>query len=179
MTYRNLRASILATDTNWHMVKMEFNGSNIKFYYDGVLKFNVIDGSYSSGLINFESFGVCNASFDWVNVTSLTPTAPSYYYAASGTLVSSAYDSGSAYTNWTTLSWSASTPSGTSVQLRVRTASTQADLEYSAWSDIYTTTNSTLNQIQNRWIQYEAALATNNTVVTPILYDVTIQYATE
>ncbi|MCW4025614.1 MAG: hypothetical protein NWF01_11365 [Candidatus Bathyarchaeota archaeon] len=168
----------LTTDTNWHNVKMEFNGSNIKCYYDDDLKFNVNDDSYSSGLINFESFGVSNASFDWVNVTSLTVSEPTYYYAASGTLVSSAFDSGSAYTNWNMISWTALTSNETSVQFRVRTAASQAELSSAEWSQYYDTSNSALSVNQNRWIQYEATLSTSNNTVTPVLYDVTINYTT-
>jgi hypothetical protein len=173
-----LGQAALITDTNWHTVKMEFNGANIKCYYDDILKFNLNDGSYLSGLINFESFGICNASFDWINVTSLGISEPIYYYSDTGTIVSSAFDSGSATTSWNTISWTSSTPDQTAVQFRVRTAATQAGLPYAEWSQYYTTNNSTLNVYQNRWIQYEATLSTNNTAVTPSLYDVTIQYTT-
>jgi hypothetical protein len=173
-----LGQSALATDTNWHNVKIQFNGSNIKCYYDDTLLFNVNDGSCASGLINFESFGVSNASFDWINVTSLTISEPTYYYSDSGTLVSLAFDSGSEYTNWTTISWTATTPNDTSVQFRVRTAATQSGLSYADWSEYYYVSNSTLNAYQNRWIQYEATLSTSNSTVTPILYDVTIHYTT-
>jgi hypothetical protein len=170
-----LGQTTLTTDTNWHTVKMELNGTQIKCYYDGSLKFSISDGSFSSGLINFESFGSSNASFDWVNVTAPAGNT-STYYPASGTLISSAFDSGSVLTNWTLISWSAATPNGTSLQFRIRVAATQADLAYAAWSDYFNATNSNINSFQNRWIQYEATLTTSNNKDTPTLYDVTIQY---
>lgn len=167
-----LGQTTVTTDTNWHTLRMELNGGNIKCYYDGAQIFNVNDNSYSSGKVSFESYGASNAAYDWVNVTTITGT--SYY--SSGTLVSSSFDSGSTST-WQAISWSASTPSGTNVQLRTRTASTQAGLASAAWSGYYTASGATITSPSNRWIQYEATLSTTNTQTTPTLSDVTITYS--
>ena len=35
---------------------------------------------------------------------------------------------------------------------------------------------STITSSSNRWIQYQATFTTNNAAITPILYDVTINY---
>ena len=106
-----LGQATVTTDTNWHVVRIELSGNTIKAYNDGRLVFDVIDNSYSSGTVGFESFGNSVASFDWVNVTSLT-------YSSSGTLLSSAFDSTIDSTNWNTISWNASTPAGTNVTFR-------------------------------------------------------------
>lgn len=167
-----LGQTTVTTDTNWHTLRMELNGGNIKGYYDGVQIFNVNDNSYTSGKVSLESYGTSNAAYDYVNVTSTSSAS----YVSSGTLVSSAFDSGSTAA-WQTISWSASTPSGTTVQFRTRTAATQADLASAAWSSYYTTSGSAITSPSNRWIQYEATLSTSNAQATPILSDVTITYS--
>ena len=123
-----LGQATVTTDTNWHIVRMELSGNTIKAYNDGRLVFDVIDNSYSSGTVGFESFGNSVASFDWVNVTSLT-------YSSSGTLLSSAFDSTVDSTDWNTISWNASTPAGTNVTFRTRTAATQSGLASASWSE--------------------------------------------
>ena len=104
-------------------------------------------------------------------------------YLISGSLESSAYDTGAPST-FTTLSWNASTPAATSVKFQIRSASTQAGLSSTSWygptgtSDFYTTSGTAINSIQNgdRWVQYRAILDTSDTSVTPTLHDLTISY---
>ena len=159
----------VSTDTNWHIVRMELSGNTIKCYYDGNLVFNIVDSSYASGRVGFESWGNSSAAFDWVNVTTLT-------YSSPGTLLSSAYSSPVDSADWKTLSWTASTPAGTNVTLNTRTAATQSGLASASWSNNYTASGSTITSPSNKWIQYQATLTTNNALITPTLYDVTITY---
>ncbi len=162
----------VSTDANWHDLRMDLNGSSIKCYYDGVLVISAVDSSYSSGCVDFETWGVSQAQYDWVNVTTL-PSSGSYY--ASGTLTSIAFNVGYNAV-WSNVSWTSSTPTGTAVQFRTRTASTQAGLNLASWSIYYTVTGSQISSPANIWIQYEATLLTNNNLTTPVLYDVTIYY---
>ena len=157
----------VTTDTNWHNLRMELIGSHIKCFYDGGVVFDVVDSSYPAGWISFESYGVSTALYDWVNVTTLP---------FSGTLGSSPFDSGSDLVNWHKISWMASTPSGTSLQFRTRTASTQSGLASAAWSSYYSVSGSTITSTQQRWIQYEATLTTSDAALTPVLYGVTVTY---
>jgi hypothetical protein len=162
----------VTTDNNWHILKMELSGNNIKCYYDGSLVFDVIDSSYSQGTIDLETWAYSNAEYDWVNVTVLTPKL----YYPSGVLVSRPFDAGFK-ANWMQICWSALTPAGTAVKFRTRTAPTEAGLSAAPWSEYYTTSGNQITSPANRWIQYEATLLTNDSLVTPILYDVTIYYA--
>jgi hypothetical protein len=164
-----LGQGMVPTDYNWHIVRMELSGSNIKCYYDGALVFNVVDSSYSSGRVGFESFGANSVLFDWVHVTTLP-------YASTGTLLSSAFDSGFANTNWYTISWSASLPEGTSLLLRTRTAATQYGLASAVWSSNYVSSGAAITSGPNKWIQYQATFTSSNELVTPTLFDVTIAY---
>ena len=165
-----LGEATVPTDTDWHTLRMELNGDQIKCYYDGSLAINVIDSSYTHGVISFESFGDSINQYDWVNVTSLG-------YASSGTLLSSAFNSPSESTVWNTISWTASTPAGTSLQFRTRTAATQSGLASASWSNYYTVSGSAVSSQPNMWIQYEATLSTTDGSATPVLYAVTITYS--
>jgi hypothetical protein len=154
--------------TDWHTIKMALDGDQIKCYYDDDLVVNVVDSSFTNGLVSFESFGDSVNQFDSVSVTTST-------YSSSGTLLSQAFTSASE-SSWKTISWTASTPDGTHVSFRTRSASTQSGLTSASWSNIYTANNSTITSPPNMWIQYQATLTTSNPAMTPTLYDVTITY---
>ena len=160
----------VTADTNWHNTSLVFSGSTIKWYYDGVLKITATDTKYTTGAICFET-PYSHVAYDNVTVMGLTPSG----YEFSGTLVSSAFDTETT-ASWLPIAWNASTPTGTSVQFRTRTAPTQAELSTASWSGYYTTSGSMITSPPNRWIQYEATLSTSNTLITPTLYDVTIYY---
>jgi hypothetical protein len=84
------------------------------------------------------------------------------------------------------ISWSASTPSGTSTKFQIRSANNESDLAISSFvgpgglsTNFYT--NSGGESIWSghkgdKWIQYKANLATSNVANTPTLNDVTITY---
>ncbi len=173
LTGTTLGQATVTTDTNWHNLRLELNGNNIKGYYDGGLLFNVIDGSYASGSVSFESYGNSVADYDWVNVASFSSTGSAYY--STGNIVSTAHDCGGTV-NWGTISWTASTPTGTTLQLRTRSASTQAGLASATWSGYYTVSGTAVSSPPDRWLQYEAQLSTTNNQTTPVLFDVTITW---
>ena len=157
------------TDAEWHTLKMDLDGAQIKCYYDGSLVINVVDNTYSSGSISFESFGDSINQYDWVKVTSSV-------YASSGTLLSSTFNSLADATSWNTISWTSSTPAGTNLQLRTRTAATQSGLSSAVWSNYYTISGSAVTSQPNRWIQYEASFTSNSNLVSPVLYGLMITY---
>ena len=165
------QASIV-TDNNWHVLRMELNGSSIKCYYDGNLVINVADSSFTTGPVTLETYE-STCAYDAVNVTAIGSGSTSY--VSSGTLVSSALDA-KTQVNWETISWTASLPAGTSIQFRTRTAATQEELASSSWSSYYNVSGSAISSPTNEWIQYQAILNTTNTANTPTLYDITITY---
>ena len=83
------------------------------------------------------------------------------------------YDSGRSGA-WNKLSYTADTPSGTSVKFRTRTAETSAGLADAVWSDYFTGNDSIIPSPAGRCIEVEATLATTDPNVTPILRDVTV-----
>jgi len=60
----------VATNTGWHNLKMTLNGSNIACYYDGTSIINATDSTYTSGLIDCESYATI-AQYDRVTVKNL------------------------------------------------------------------------------------------------------------
>lgn len=61
--------SFTATTNTAYVMKMEFDGSSIKCYVDGFLKFNVTDSSLSSGRIGFRAYNT-SGKFDNISVLS-------------------------------------------------------------------------------------------------------------
>jgi len=113
--------------------------------------------------------------------TYVTPVS----YAASGTLVSSLKDSNPAAgvsTNWTTLTWTAAAPAGTSVKFQVA-ASNSASGPFNfvgpdgTAATYFTAGGSSLGQFNGfRYLKYKAYLATTGAASTPTLSDVTLCY---
>jgi hypothetical protein len=107
-------------------------------------------------------------------------------FSSSGDLVSSLKDSnpGAGTTMWTSLSWTATTPTNTSVKFQAA-ASPSAIGPFNfvgpdgTASTFFTTSGASLSQFNaNRYLKYRAFLATTDTTTTPTLGDVTINFVT-
>jgi hypothetical protein len=111
-------------------------------------------------------------------------------YAASGTIVSSPFDTGSDVNSLRQVSWTEDAPAGTDIQLQIRTAADSAGSpgNWSAWTGMYDQggyyydkTGSTgiyigqADESGDRWLQYLVYL-TSDGYDTPVLQDVTIEY---
>ena len=106
-------------------------------------------------------------------------------YALSGNLVSSTKDASPVVgntTTWTTLSWTASTPSNTSLRFQVA-GSNNANGPFNfvgpdgTAATFFTTSGVSLSQFNGlRYLRYKAFLATTDNTVTPTLSDVTVCY---
>ncbi|HEY3025772.1 MAG TPA: carboxypeptidase regulatory-like domain-containing protein, partial [Pyrinomonadaceae bacterium] len=111
--------------------------------------------------------------------TYVTPNT----FVTSGDLVSSQKDANPApgsTPNWTTLSWTASTPANTTLRFQVA-ASNSLPGAFSfvgpdgTSSTFFTTSGASLSQFNgNRYLKYRAFLSTTNNTVTPVLNDVTV-----
>lgn len=78
--------------------------------------------------------------------------------------------------SWGTLSWRASTPSGTRLEMRTRSGNTRTpDEAWSAWSDAYTNSNgSPIVSPKARYLQWRAVLTGKGD--SPVLTSVTAAY---
>jgi hypothetical protein len=89
-------------------------------------------------------------------------------YAASGTFTSCALDANLGNT-WTTVSWIATTPVGTSLSVEVRTSA-----DGLTWGNWTTTTAGTQIASPNRFVQYRLNLGTTDTSLTPLVTSLTL-----
>lgn len=121
-----------------------------------------------------------NAPSGFVHITAQASTV-SPVYTTAGTLTSSVLDSSNA-TTWGTVFLSANTPLGTSASVRFRTANDPnmfAEGNFLACPSVPTGENaSNFFCVTNgdRYIQYQISLSTNNTLYTPVLYELSLAY---
>jgi hypothetical protein len=138
------------------------------------------NNQYASGtqLISTNSGGAWTAQSRDLGFKTYMSTG----FVTSGDLTSSVKDSNPASgnaTNWTTLSWTAATPAGTTVKFQAASSNT-ASGPFSfvgpdgTASTFFTTSGASLSQFSGkRYLKYKAYLSTTNSGVTPTLNDVT------
>jgi ribosomal protein S27AE len=155
------------SDNAWKFIKPSTNPAN-----DG--RMAGIDGS--PVVILFGGPGVPNSDQTWKYDLLM--------YEPSGTFISIPYDCGSG-SNFKTISWSATTPIGTSIKFKIRTASTDLGLYSKDFldpngtnTDNYTKSGSStwVGHNGDRWVQYKVFFDTMNTSITPLLHNISIAY---
>jgi hypothetical protein len=93
-------------------------------------------------------------------------------YAAAGTFESRVHDAGTTVA-WAALSWTSTTPAGTSLAMSVRTGNTPApDASWSGWTAVAVSGGSV--GATSRYLQVRAQLATTDGAVTPALQDASL-----
>ncbi|MBU2574749.1 MAG: fibronectin type III domain-containing protein [Elusimicrobia bacterium] len=113
--------------------------------------------------------------------------------APSATLVSSAFDSGSALNTIRRMGWQGNFPTNTYAMFRIRTSSDDGSGFPAAWgnwlgptsdTDYYTdpsggqpVNTGQRDGINDRWFQYKAVMVSSNTLNTPVLSTVTVTFA--
>jgi len=168
--YARTHDGSVATDTlipgNWlgtpHRFRIDWTSSGVVFFIDGA------QVASHAALITTalrpiaSDFGVGGGSvlLDWLRL------AP---YATSGTFTSRVLDSGASNT-WTSATWNASVPAGTSLALSARFGNTA--VPDGTWSGFVALTSSggAISQT-SRYVQYRAVL-TGNGLDTPALADI-------
>jgi len=112
----------------------------------------------------------------------ITVDFTSYY--TSGSLTSSAYDTGDDQF-WYNIFFTIDEPSATDIEFQIRTAATEGGLSSATWygptgtGDYYTTTGAAINSVHDgdQWIQYKAYF-TGPGDSTPTFSDISITYST-
>jgi hypothetical protein len=84
-------------------------------------------------------------------------------------------DAGSA-TNWTSATWNANLPPGTSILVETSTGSTATpDSSWSAWSAV--NSDGTITSPANQYIRYRITLTTTDPFAVPTVFDITLNHA--
>ncbi len=151
-----------------HTYRIDWKANSIDFYVDGSLITTItatIADSMSVSISDLQS-AAPSVSVDWLR---LTP------YASPCSFVSQVFDAG-APANWGTLSWTGTTPAGTSLALSYRIGNTLIpDGTWTAYVPV-ATSGAALSG-NSRYIRYRAVLTNSDPAQTPVLNDVAITYA--
>jgi len=150
-----------------HLFRIEWTPASVIFSVDGaVVATHAIAVSQSMRpLISDFSTGGGGVTVDWLRMSP---------YAAAGSFTSRVFDAGAAV-NWGSLSWTASTPTGTAVAPAVRTGNTPLpDGSWTAFSPVASSGGAIAGN--SRYAQYQAALTSSDPFATPALESVTFGY---
>ncbi|MBO9542175.1 hypothetical protein J7643_16425 [bacterium] len=104
-------------------------------------------------------------------------------YTHAGSYLSAPLDSGSGAPHYGRLNWTATTPAGTSLSFKVRSANTLADLASATWygptgaGDSYSASGTSLNAVHNkhRYLQVQATLGSTNPDNSPKLQALSVE----
>ena len=149
-----------------HRYRIEWNASSVLFYVDGTLvdtQSVSIAGPLRILASEFNAGGA-GLSVDWLRASP---------YASSGSFTSRVFDAGQSVA-WGVLSWTSTTPAGTSVALFARHGDTAVpDVSWTAFASV---SNGGTVGGSSRYVQYRADLSTSDPTQTPVLQDVAIGF---
>jgi hypothetical protein len=143
------------------------DGEHIRYLVDGVILADHVFTAAVPSLNVYQSQNSGNGA-PTLDVDSISVTPP---YVADGTFDSCPMDAGSPVT-WTTATWSATVPGGTTLALRTRTSNDLAT--WSAWSGANATSGAAITSPSARYIQYRLEMATGDVALSPIVGSVTL-----
>jgi len=159
------RATQLSSETRGVIVDSNNDVWQVSRTGNSVMKYRGTDGT------PLGVFPVGNHPYTYSDATGLTQrtqTNPS----GNWTVIQ---DGGVNNVYWGRVSWSASTPAGTAVDVRVRSADTQAGLALQAYTPV---SSNVPFQKFGRFIQVEARLSASTAGDTPVLFDLKVANST-
>jgi hypothetical protein len=153
-----------------HLYKIVWNATNFQFYVDGVL-LRTMNQTVATPMCLQISDYFYELSGPVLSVDCMRVTP----YVSSGTYLSGVFD-GMNPKNWGAVTWNADVPSGTGLEISVRTG--DVAVPDGTWSSFAPIPSSGSNAGgTSRYIQYQAVLSTANTLFTPVLKDISISCA--
>ncbi|MBU1036907.1 peptidoglycan-binding protein [Patescibacteria group bacterium] len=146
-------SSLTATDS-WQRFSTTFT------VVDTLTRIYIYPTTYGSGFTG-------SVIFDDVELSNV--------YETSGSLTSSILDTGDPLSGIAIVSWTATTPTNTSVTVKVR-SSNNADMSGASEWETVTNPGYPSSTSAGRYLQYKVELATSDTSVSPTFSDITVQY---
>ncbi|MBX2893182.1 MAG: choice-of-anchor D domain-containing protein [Saprospiraceae bacterium] len=149
-----------------HLFKIKWNATNFEFFVDGsatpnaTINLTVGTNMYLQISDVFSDDGTL--SVDWLRATP---------YATSGSFTSQVFDQG-APNGWGAISWTSTEPTGTSIDVFVRTGNTPTP--DGSWTAFLPMTNGGTVGGGAQYLQYRADLATTDDTYTPVLEALTV-----
>jgi hypothetical protein len=150
-----------------HVFRIDWNVLDIIFSADGerLAHFMVPVPGHMRGLAANQRLGGPPLEVDWMRISP---------YAPVGRFTSRVFDAG-ACVGWTTATWEADAPDGTSLDVQLRTGATPApDRTWSRWSPV--PASGEVRSPPSRYVQYRADLATADPSRTPVLRRMTVRH---
>jgi hypothetical protein len=178
--------SLGALPIGFHDYKIAPTGTGFQFYIDGVLR-TTINASFQTsvamkaGLSDFN--GISGQLLQAARVLFAN-----YATGSAGTFTSMIFDAGQSAT-WTSISWTADVPTGTSLQIMVRAGDTPtpggsgggdgagSGGAWTNWMPISSPDSVFVPpSLHGRYIQYQIILTTTDPTKTPRLYDISFNW---
>jgi hypothetical protein len=141
---------------------------HVRYYIDDVLAADHAVGGSIPSLYIYQSNNAQTAVT--LDIDSVDVSPP---YLASGTFDSCPVDAGTSVT-WTTASWNATVPAGTTLALRTRTSTNLST--WSAWSSVISTSGGPMTSPTGRYGQYRLELTSTSTSATPTINSVDLAF---
>jgi hypothetical protein len=155
-----------------HAFAISYDGSSAVLYMDGTqLKTVTITLSGARCMLR----AAVNASYEFI---SAVWDDVSCLYLTEGRFTSAAQDTLSDVPAVTSVSWTASLPSGLSMSVRLRSADSALMQGASAWSEVTSGQSSGFPAFQ-RYLQYQVLFGSPTGNGTPLLRDITVKYICE
>ena len=149
-----------------HHFKIKWNATNFEFFVDGSATPNATITQTVGTNMYLQISDVQNfdgtLSVDWIRATP---------YAASGSFTSRVFDQG-APNGWGAVNWTSTEPTGTSLDVYVRTGNTPTP--DGTWTAFLPVTNGGNVGGSAQYLQYRADLATTDDTYTPVLDALTV-----
>jgi Domain of unknown function (DUF4082)/Bacterial Ig-like domain/HYR domain/Bacterial Ig domain len=168
---RTSDGSNISIPGNWlgspHHYRIDWTASSVDFWIDGVqvASHAVSLGANMRPIVSDFNVGAPGITEDWMRLSPYTTPC---------TFTSRVMDAGQSVT-WSTLTWTALTPTGTTLAMSYRTGNTPTpDGSWTVFAPV-NTSGDALNG-SSRYLQYAAQLATSDSNQTPVLEDATVTY---
>jgi hypothetical protein len=141
---------------------------HVRYFIDGALVADHAVGASIPSLYIYQSNNAGTAVTLDIDTVQVSPP-----YVASGTFDSCPVDAGTSVT-WTTASWNATVPAGTTLALRTRTSTNLST--WTAWSPVVVASGGPITSPVGRYGQYRLELTTTATTVSPTINSVDLAF---
>jgi hypothetical protein len=154
--------------TQFHLFEIEWDATATYYY---------IDGTYFPTATIYSTF--VYEPYVWLFTDQFTDTVDvdwvrvSYYPTTTGQYESCVVDGGLGFSEWTSITWGAELPSGTSATFETRSSSDGST--WSAWAQVGGS-GSAIPSPDSRYLQYRATLTTTDVYASPEIGSVVIGY---
>ena len=159
--------NIGALPSGFHDYLIQPVSGGFRFFVDGTLLTTILTTLPGGAALKtvFSSFGSSAVQIDSVKFGA---------YVSTGTFVSTVFDAGTTAT-WGAISWTADVPAGTTIQVFTSSGNTATpDSSWSAWTQV--NNGGTVASPPARYVRFMVILTSSNSALTPVLYDVTINW---